>query len=87
MNPAGASLKNLDTQIRFLTTGATWCEGSEHGQYRLVVFSGGFEEIYDHLYVQLLMVDDEQHAIMVKRTISIAETDGVALSFEGLTSV
>jgi hypothetical protein len=77
-------LKNLDTHLRFLTTGATWCEGSEHGQYRLVVFSGGFEEVYDHLYVQLLIVDDEHHDIMVKRTIPITETGGFALFFEGL---
>ncbi len=82
---AVAGLKNLDTHVRFLTTGATWCEGPEHGQYRLVVFSGGFEEVYDHLYVQLLIVDDAHHDITVKQTIPITETDGFALFFEGLS--
>ena len=85
LQSAIASLNNLDTHLRFLTIGATWCEGSERGQYRLVVFSGGFEEVYDHLYVQLLLVDDEHHDIRVKRTIPIAETDGFALFFEGLS--
>lgn len=85
LDAAVTGLNNLDTRIRFLTTGATWCEGSERGQYRLVVFSGGFEEVYDHLYVQLLLVDDDLHDIRVKQTIPITETDGFALFFEGLS--
>ena len=38
--------------LEFAVTGGTWAQGGVRGQYRVLVFSGGFEHIVSEVYIQ-----------------------------------
>jgi len=70
--PAQDSL-TLDPIVSSVITGGAWAAAGEHGTYRLVVLSGGFEHITSVLYVQWLREDPERREVRVRATRLVAE--------------
>jgi hypothetical protein len=72
-----ALVASLDVRFDSVVSGVTWCEGRQAkrmGEYRVVVLSGGFEEVYHNLYVQLIEADAKAHTMRVVKTVAIKET-------------
>jgi hypothetical protein len=46
--------KNVDPHLLYAVTGGYWERGDVHGQFRILVYSGGFEHIISHVFVQWL---------------------------------
>jgi len=65
--------------VNLLRSGGYWCDGERRGFYRAVVWSGGFEEVYHHLYVQQFEIDASTRKITLGRNIPIKETMSVDL--------
>ncbi len=74
----------LTPQITTVVTGGCWSQGARDGFYRVVVYQGGFEELYHHLYAQFVEIDAERHEFRVLKTEPIKETAGFALVFQNL---
>jgi hypothetical protein len=82
-----ALVASLNVRFQSVVSGATWCEGKQvkrMGKYRVVILSGGFEEIYHHLYVQLIEADAEAHTMHVVKTVPIKETLNPALVIQDI---
>lgn len=65
--------------VTLLRSGGYWCDGERRGFYRALVWSGGFEEVYHHLYVQLFEINVSTKKITLGRTMPIKETMGLDL--------
>lgn len=79
------AVSRLDVRVDTVLSGGRWCRGTEQGTYRVVVYSGGFEEVYHHLFVQWLRVDDRKREIVLQRTLPVREAQGLDLVFSNLT--
>jgi hypothetical protein len=74
-------VQTVPSTIEQIRTGGSWCDGNRQGPYRIIVWAGGFEEVYHHLYLQFLEASSEQHRLFIVRTIPIHETLGIDLLF------
>jgi hypothetical protein len=77
-------VSRLNVHLATIVSGGHWCRGEEEGFYRVVVYSDGIEEVYHHLYIQLLQVDLEKHDVLVDRTWPVKEAQGLDLVFSNL---
>ncbi len=77
----------LDVHVDRVISGGRWCDAEAEGFYRAVVYSGGFEEVYHHLHLQLVRVDAEARGLTVVATVPVAETQGAAMVVSDLTLV
>ena len=71
-------------EIGTVLSGGPWSCNGQEGSYRVLVYAGGFEEVYHHLYVQLITVDAEQHRVIQQKPIVIEETQGLDKVFSDL---
>ena len=78
------SVSQLGTNIHTVLTGGCWSQDGADGFYRLVAYQGGFEDLYQHLYVQIVKIDWEHHEFRTMKTVPIKETEGFALAFRNL---
>ncbi|MGD9637173.1 MAG: hypothetical protein AB7N53_14505 [Candidatus Binatia bacterium] len=78
-------VSQLDVHIHTVVAGGHWCRGEDEGFYRVVVYTSGLEEVYHHLYVQLLKIDPERHDVLVDRSLPVKEAQGLDLVFSNLT--
>lgn len=83
----GEAVSRLDVHIDTVVSGGHWCRGEEEGYYRVIVYSSGIEEVYHHLYIQLVRVDRENANVVVDRTRPVKEAQGLDIVFSNLTLV
>jgi hypothetical protein len=50
----GQEPKAVDPELRYVITGGFWERGNESGQFRVLVYSAGFEHVISHVFVQWL---------------------------------
>lgn len=79
------AVSQLNVHIYTVVSGGHWCRGEDEGFYRVVVYTNGIEEVYHHLYIQLLKVDLDRHDVLVDRSLLVREAQGLDLVFSDLT--
>lgn len=79
------AVSQLNVHIDTVVSGGHWCRGEDEGFYRVIVYTSGLEEVYHHLYVQLLKVDPEKHDVLLDRGLPVKEAQGLDLTFSNLT--
>jgi len=58
-----SQVASVPPAVALVRSGGYWCDGERRGFYRVVVWAGGFEEVFHHLYVQQVEIHDDRRML------------------------
>jgi hypothetical protein len=79
---AGRTLRAQDRlpvapTLEYAITGGYWTQGGVGGQYRLLVYTGGFDHVVSQFELQWLQDPSPQDSAAVRRSVPVKEISGV----------
>ncbi len=73
-----ADAKAVPPGIHQVFSGGYWMHGKDDGHYRIVVVQSGFEHISYRLFIQWIVIDQDNHDLKIVRTVPVVEINDLS---------